>query len=72
MKKILLISVLMLLTCNVLADNVVLDYYLVTSLTISKNKDGIIEYHCTQGGKTYQLTEQEYNILANGGTVNKG
>lgn len=69
MKKVFLFIALSFAMLN--AKAIVLDYYLITSFSEQVDKEGNKTYSCTQEGKTYQLTLEEYTTLINGGIVEK-
>ena len=69
MKKVLLFIALSFVVFNVNA--IVLYYYLISSFSEVVDKNGEKTYSCTQGGKTYELTLDEYTTLINGGIIEK-
>lgn len=69
MKKVFLFIALSFVVFNVNA--IVLDYYLISSFCESVDKNGEKTYSCTQEGKVYKLTLEEYEILLNGGVIEK-
>ena len=69
MKKVVLFIALSIVTLNVNA--IVLDYYLISSFSEQVDKEGNKTYHCVQGGKTYELTFEEYTTLLEGGIIEK-
>ena len=69
MKKVFLLIALSFVMLN--ANAIVLDYYLISSFSEKVDKEGNKTYSCVQGGKTYDLTFEEYTTLFKGGIIEK-